>query len=1509
MGRFSALLIGAADYGEGESLHFVHRDLEKLGEALRERGVEVVRPRPREGRQVTANFVNGEVNGFLKRARPGDRLMICLSGHGTHIDGQDFLVPEDIHPEVQYKSGCVAIDWKEQLQRTRAAQVLIMIDACRQGVRDYMAGPVGWATAEVRAVAGRKVARLYACSPGELARFAPAARPSWTEDDGSFSLFSRAVRDVLLAHDGSLDLDQLREQVQEKVESLHRETGRRGAAQVVRLLTDVVRSEFMVVEARRTAEVPEVEVPTVSAPESEPEPVRKAPAVTDYVKLAADVVYQVFASGRTEYLEEFAIGGPPSGLIELSHRLPGWAGEAMWAAAARRRPVGPLVELAAVVHREGQVELAWEIVESAVGTRPVEDLSALLLADGGLPFELMAPLRAAVVRVVGGLPAPELVGFAVGLYGVDRAATAEQLLRAARPLEELPALLTALEAAGLRDRADRLVLEAADADELPLVEQLLAVLAGGGRDRDRDRDAVLAAIAAGPLDRLVEWSAVAASRAGGEEDSVRVLRLAVEGRGDGHLLPVALRARGLDGPLRRVHAEAARLAPAHLHGLLRRLHAMGAEEDVRAVLECAIAPFRPVEAAELAELLRADGPDELLRPVLAALCRAPVEQMAVFLRAAQGAGDRLVGEALVELAESCSLRELDALTEALDRDGSGAVPIDLRRAVLVVRPVADLLTMLERARDEDRPVLVERVAAVVRLPEEYAELVEMPGRPALRGRIGAQMASCLLARSDDEVRGALAALVARDWNAGARLLIGGIAEGGSEGRQAGFALWLEDEGQAWQARSLLARVCEARSTVSVSVLATLLLTSPSPALGRHVLGEAAEKWSVAEVVALAGCLAGAGGPVVGQECLQGVAHLLTEAVARRTPDQAAEFLLGLDAQPQEEALAQTVHDVVRKYLEPAGSLAVTLTRIGYLRAAQPGGRVARSVADVVWVWAPFLFEAARTAESGEATDTLVAALGSGRAGDAVRLLDLLPKLRRTGSEPEAERVRDAVLRAMAPEELGLAVGLFESHSAADFGAACRVASQRPAGEVADVLVRLSGLVGGARRFVDWYAYMIDRDRCRALLVELYGREEYPLAEQVLNTAAWSRSREPIADLLLAVDRQGRAVPAVLLDRVGRLGSADAIALLEQVVRGGASPDLVSSLVGALGAAEDALAVWTGLHGLGRFGHAVSLLERVPEATEFGAWYRALSASSPEIDRSAILRAAGAERPIPELVVPVREAGVASGRARVALAAAALYRPPEDAVELLEELAALGGDEASTCAAEVCRVLAAAREAAELVEIIESLLDGARRDDGLRIVGALLHDEPPARVAAVLEARPWTTGRTTGAVAALVDMTIRAGETPAWLVVRLFSVGHLTAAERLIAEFSVLVSDGAFAAYLIAELAAGGVGPDVRAKLVRDFCGQSRPGREVGRFLYHLHRAAGLDEDLTTAVTATAWRINLNEMLRRGSAQGWLAEIGQVIDGPGSQDLWRRLNAAVGRPVQQAPKKSRFWRKS
>ncbi|MGA5818064.1 caspase family protein [Kitasatospora sp. NPDC094028] len=1367
-GGFSALLIGASAYDEAP-LRFVPRDLEKLGEALRRRGVRVESPRPRDGRQVTANFVNGEVVGFLARAEPGERLLISLSGHGTHVDGQDYLVPEDIHPELRpYRSGCIAIDWKQELQETAAAQVLFLVDACRQGIRDAMGPPPGWSPSKMRAVAGRKVARLYACAPGELARFVPAEESTASSGDGSFSLFSRAVREVLLSHEGPLDLGELRAGVQERVSALHREHRKAGKPQEVRVLTEAVHAEFAVVGALKVPAVPAVPtVRVVAAVESEPAPV--PPVVKDPAKLMADALYQVVTTGRTEYLEEFAVVAPAahvlklSGLAELATSV-----DVMWTAATRR-PVEPLVELAVALHGAHQIERAvW------------------------------------------------LLGLAV----------------AARPREDLPGLLDALEAAGLQAQADGTVRTVAAAGDPPDLEHLLAVLADAGRDRDRA--AVLEAIAAGSMARLVEWLAIGEARSGSEEDAAFVLRVAVAQRDDRHLLLTELRRTGQDRHLATVHEEAGRLELRVLHSLLVCLSEVGADEDGRAVTRCALEPFRPEAVAELAAFLRAHGPADLLALVLTALCRADVDQIADFIRDAKDEAG-LVDEALSALAERYPLAEIDLLAMGLSVH-LPTMAVAFRQRAVDLRPMADVLVMLERMGDARRSAVLERLASSDRPPSELAELVEMPGRHRLRRRTGPQVAACLLARDDTVVQDVLAVLLDRDWTAGARLLLGQIVVDGNPREQAAVAEWLQGTGSGEQARSLLDRICEERGTAHQSMVAEKLLAGGQPKLGLYVAAEAARGWPTRDLVRQARRLAEVGARRESVATVEGAAFLLTFAVQVRPAELAAELLLAVDADPEQGPVP--VDQLLVDYLT-ADPAAKTVPRIALLRGASPGSRVALGVSAWVRAHASLVFREAGRDASAEAVECLLAVYGDGGPVGPLELEILLTELRSSGSAGEADFVRDTAVRSQPPETVAAFLAMCQANYPDDFVAACQVMGDRPVGEVAAVLAGFAGTAGAVED---------------------------------------SRWMAGVGGLILDVDRRGASQSVGALDGLASaLDPVRAVELVEHVTQGGATPLTTAVLLRELAQAKDAFAIWTGMMALGRFARAAALLDLAPAATDVGAWYRDLLASSTELDRSALVRALRANRPIPEIVA-------SWGRNRALQATAVLFRPPAEVADLL----------AVAPAPELRRILGVARPVPELVPVIDRLMDLGRRDDAAQIVEAVLADESPARVGEILETAPrHVPGRPMGAIWVVADLTMRTGTT-ARLIRALTGAGYGFAVERLVDQLAVAATGAKGAAALIQRLAATGVAPEVRDRLTEGFC-EHRPDEAVAHLLHHLDRARA-DADLDTAVAAVA-----------GTRQA--GAVCSLLMRMGNGEVSRRIEAVTGgRRSEAAPSRSWFRRK-
>ncbi|NBE55344.1 HD domain-containing protein [Streptomyces boluensis] len=250
--RYRALLIGASNYESAaiSPLPFVAEDLERMAHALNARGFEKVKVAQKQ--LFSLNEIDGDVVGFLQDADPGDRLLVVLSGHGLHSRGREYLIPEDFRENLSVAKRCVEIDWSEEIEASRAAQVVFLVDACREGVQgDTMAASLKqWEPNKVRFAKNRKVAYVYACSQAEFARYVRATDTVragvdvGTLPEESFSLFSRAVTDLLLGHGTPpgarpvSELGEFHEAVQERVAALHRAYGKSREPQRVRVLTE-----------------------------------------------------------------------------------------------------------------------------------------------------------------------------------------------------------------------------------------------------------------------------------------------------------------------------------------------------------------------------------------------------------------------------------------------------------------------------------------------------------------------------------------------------------------------------------------------------------------------------------------------------------------------------------------------------------------------------------------------------------------------------------------------------------------------------------------------------------------------------------------------------------------------------------------------------------------------------------------------------------------------------------------------------------------------------------------------------------------------------------------------------------------------------------------------------------------------------------------------------------------------------------------------------------------------
>ena len=254
MPHFKALLIGASDYDAPglPPLPFVRADLKRLAGALRSRGFETVDV-AESPRGVTPNFVEGKISRLLSGAGRNDVLLIALSGHGIHIDGADYLLPEDADLDIVDRTG-IKIDWARDLENTLAQRVVFLIDACREGVDlgTMSSSDRSWGTRKSSAAMQRKVAYVYACSPAQVALYVrndeaieDSAAVEAVQGD-SFSLFSRAAADVVGGQPQVSSLDDLEDLIQRRIGKLHRAYAKKRPLQRVRVLTDVDKRDFHV---------------------------------------------------------------------------------------------------------------------------------------------------------------------------------------------------------------------------------------------------------------------------------------------------------------------------------------------------------------------------------------------------------------------------------------------------------------------------------------------------------------------------------------------------------------------------------------------------------------------------------------------------------------------------------------------------------------------------------------------------------------------------------------------------------------------------------------------------------------------------------------------------------------------------------------------------------------------------------------------------------------------------------------------------------------------------------------------------------------------------------------------------------------------------------------------------------------------------------------------------------------------------------------------------------------
>ncbi|MEV4325133.1 caspase family protein, partial [Microbispora rosea] len=238
--RFRALLIGVSHYVDDaiKDLPFVESDMAALETVLRGVGYEV---QVHDVGRTDRDSIDTAVELFIADAMPGQTLLIYLSGHGVHHSGMDYLVPSGaLTRSRDFPSRCVPITFGRYVEHSRAGDVLVVIDACREGIDLREMGAVNaasWSDRRVERTGSRRFAYVYACSPGERARYVTAGA-------ATFSLFSRALAEIVGNEDGPRSLSQIKPALQDALDGLTSES--KVPRQLIRVLTETDTEGFVV---------------------------------------------------------------------------------------------------------------------------------------------------------------------------------------------------------------------------------------------------------------------------------------------------------------------------------------------------------------------------------------------------------------------------------------------------------------------------------------------------------------------------------------------------------------------------------------------------------------------------------------------------------------------------------------------------------------------------------------------------------------------------------------------------------------------------------------------------------------------------------------------------------------------------------------------------------------------------------------------------------------------------------------------------------------------------------------------------------------------------------------------------------------------------------------------------------------------------------------------------------------------------------------------------------------
>jgi caspase domain-containing protein len=204
--RRRALLLAISEYEPVDPLPYVRGDVPRMQRALELMGVAPGKIEAHGfGIEGSPDLSTGRLRTFIQRfltnAVAGEDLIIYFSGHGIEQEGHRLLVPQDYDREFPPRASEMVsdVDLFSWSRRSKAASVLVLIDACREGVKLEPA-PDEDDTKSLKAAVPRPTAKgaddtptvaiVFSCSSGQA---------SGRDIKGECSAFTRAFAETLEA--------------------------------------------------------------------------------------------------------------------------------------------------------------------------------------------------------------------------------------------------------------------------------------------------------------------------------------------------------------------------------------------------------------------------------------------------------------------------------------------------------------------------------------------------------------------------------------------------------------------------------------------------------------------------------------------------------------------------------------------------------------------------------------------------------------------------------------------------------------------------------------------------------------------------------------------------------------------------------------------------------------------------------------------------------------------------------------------------------------------------------------------------------------------------------------------------------------------------------------------------------------------------------------------------------------------------------------------------------------